>query len=303
MCKRQIEWEASVYKRVHGNGCPYITGQKTLSGFNDLATTNPRLANEWHPTKNGRLSPKDVRANSNKSVWWLYPYDDPRTKKHFDFEWQARIEDRSNGGECPYLSGQKIYVGFNDLATTHPRIAKEWHPKKNKNITPQKVTAHSTKKIHWMCPVCGTTYKMAVTERTKGCGCPMCSGTKGEKAVEEILKGNDIKYKKQNRFSDRLYKKELRDDFAILNSNNNVIGTIEYNGEQHYFPIDFAGLGDEHAEDEFRTLQLRDKIKSDYLKAHGIPQLIIPYTEFDDIEKLTVDFLRSIGAIDSVKAA
>ena len=42
-----------------------------MPGYNDLATTNPELAAEWHPTKNGMLTPHDVTAGSNKKVWWL----------------------------------------------------------------------------------------------------------------------------------------------------------------------------------------------------------------------------------------
>ena len=38
-----------------------------------MATVNPRLASEWHPTKNGDLTPKDIYANSRKKVWWLCP--------------------------------------------------------------------------------------------------------------------------------------------------------------------------------------------------------------------------------------
>lgn len=69
-----------------------------------LAETNPELAKEWHPTKNGALKPTDVTADSNRKVWWLLPYDDPKTGKHFDFEWEATINHRNNGAGCPFLS-------------------------------------------------------------------------------------------------------------------------------------------------------------------------------------------------------
>ncbi len=35
-----------------------------------LAEVNPALAKEWHPTKNGDLTPFDFAAKSNKKVWW-----------------------------------------------------------------------------------------------------------------------------------------------------------------------------------------------------------------------------------------
>ena len=61
-----------------------------------LAAVRPDLLSEWHPTKNGDLTPYDVRPCSDKKVWWHLPYEDPKTGKHFDFEWEARISNRRN---------------------------------------------------------------------------------------------------------------------------------------------------------------------------------------------------------------
>ncbi|MCM1259036.1 MAG: zinc-ribbon domain-containing protein [Roseburia sp.] len=79
-----------------------------IIGFNDLATTHPQLVKEWHPTKNGNVKPIDVSAGSNKKVWWLYSYDDPKTGKHFDFEWQAIIHHRANGIGCPLIRSSRM---------------------------------------------------------------------------------------------------------------------------------------------------------------------------------------------------
>ncbi len=117
-------------------------------GVNDLATVNPELAKQWHPTKNGDLTPRDVTRTSHKKVWWFLPYDDPNTGKHFDFEWPARIDRRKDG--CPFISGQKVWVGYNDLMTTHPQLAAQWHPTKNGNLTPKDVTVNSNKSVWWL---------------------------------------------------------------------------------------------------------------------------------------------------------
>ena len=42
--------------------CPYCTNRKVLAGFNDLATLEPAVAKEWHPTLNGALTPEMVTA-------------------------------------------------------------------------------------------------------------------------------------------------------------------------------------------------------------------------------------------------
>ena len=46
---------------------------KLVKGENDLATVNPVLAKEWHPTKNENLNPEDITSGSSKEVWWLCP--------------------------------------------------------------------------------------------------------------------------------------------------------------------------------------------------------------------------------------
>ena len=53
-------------------GCPYLTNDAVWVGFNDLATTHPEVAAQWHPTKNGNLTPEMVTAGSNQLAWWLF---------------------------------------------------------------------------------------------------------------------------------------------------------------------------------------------------------------------------------------
>ena len=110
-----FEWEAKVYARNEYPGCPFLNGHSIWTGFNDLATINPELAAQWHPTKNGDLKPTQVTANSGYKVWWLLHYDIPNDYfieslkgKHFDFEWESTIANRSSGFECPFLSGRAI---------------------------------------------------------------------------------------------------------------------------------------------------------------------------------------------------
>lgn len=62
---------------VLNEGCPYLIGQKVWPGYNDLKTLYPELAQEWHPVKNGKLTPSNITAGSSKLVWWYLPYDDP----------------------------------------------------------------------------------------------------------------------------------------------------------------------------------------------------------------------------------
>tara|TARA_B110000263_G_C15080127_1_gene405925 strand:+ start:139 stop:576 length:438 start_codon:yes stop_codon:yes gene_type:complete len=93
------EWEAVIYSRSEGSSCPFCSGRKA-SKTNNLQVDNPKLASEWHPTKNRDLRPEDFRPHSHKKVWWQCP----RSDKH---EWQTVIYSRSKEHGCPYCSGNK----------------------------------------------------------------------------------------------------------------------------------------------------------------------------------------------------
>ena len=111
------------------------------------------ILNQWHPTKNGNLEPVNVAACSGKKVWWFLPYNDPITGKHFDFEWQANVANRVNRNQgCPFLSGKRVWAGFNDIQTTHPDVAKQWHPTKNGEVTPLNISAGSMYEAWWLLP-------------------------------------------------------------------------------------------------------------------------------------------------------
>ena len=131
------------------------------------------LLNEWDYKKNGCLVPENVTAGSEKKVWWCLPYNDKKTGKHFNFEWKSQINNRANGAGCPFLSGHKVWKGFNDLATIHPELTAEWDYEKNK-LLPSEVTAGSRKSVGWKCKDCGYRWKTAVVDRNKT-GCPKCA--------------------------------------------------------------------------------------------------------------------------------
>ena len=66
--KRQHMWQAVISSRATGKNCPYCTGRRPVPGQNDLLTTHPQLASQWHPTKNGKLTPRDVSKCSGRKV-------------------------------------------------------------------------------------------------------------------------------------------------------------------------------------------------------------------------------------------
>lgn len=170
-CDKGHEWEAKVDQRSRQkSGCPYCSGNRVIIGETDLATLMPELSTQWHPTKNLNLSPSQIKKSSNKKVWWLCD------KGH---EWKTSVGARTgkNGTGCPYCSGQRVAVGENDLATVNPKLAKEWHPYKNGDLTPNDVTKGSDKKVWWVCKI-GHEWESRIANRNNGNGCPHCRKAK-----------------------------------------------------------------------------------------------------------------------------
>jgi hypothetical protein len=176
------EWETTGNARVsNGSGCPVCAGKAVVTGVNDMATTHPELAADWHPSKNGDLTPQAVVAGTEKKVWWRHA--DPSCIVPGGHEWGATGAARARlGSGCPACSGNAVVTGVNDMATTHPELAADWHPSKNGDLTPQTVGAGTDKKVWWKhsdssCVVPGGhEWETEGWNRVKGNGCPACSG-------------------------------------------------------------------------------------------------------------------------------
>jgi hypothetical protein len=167
-CDLGHEWEATVHKRTSGgHGCAVCSGWRVLAGFNDLAAQFPDIAAQWHPTRNGDLTPDQVSKGSGKKLWW---------RCDLGHEWEATASDRTyQGNGCPVHSGKKLLAGYNDLATVFPDVAQQWHPTKNGDRTPEQVLAGTNAKAWWRCEL-GHEWEVAVSKRTsQGTGCSTCN--------------------------------------------------------------------------------------------------------------------------------
>lgn len=176
-CKNGHEWEAVIAHRSSGSGCPYCANKKVQIGYNDLATTDPELAAEWHPSKNGSLFPTDLTRGSGIKVWWICK------KGH---EWCTSPNKRTaEKNSCPYCSNKKVLHGYNDLATTNPKLAAEWHPTRNGILSANDVTESSGKKVWWKCSR-GHSWQSSVCNRQKR-NCPFCEKQSKTSFPEQAL--------------------------------------------------------------------------------------------------------------------
>ena len=133
----------------------------------------PHLIKEWHPTKNGELTPDDYTHGSDKKVWWV-------CDKGHSFSTSVSDRTRQKPIGCKYCAGKRASKE-NNLEILFPEIAKEWHPSKNNDLRPNQVTRASTKKVWWECTK-GHSYESTIANRTRQkTGCPYCAGKKASK--------------------------------------------------------------------------------------------------------------------------
>ena len=129
------------------------------------------LSQEWHPLKNDKLKPEQFTPGSERKVWWLC------SRGH---EWAATVNNRTGkGNSCPYCSGRIPSKDYS-LAVKFPNLVKQWHPTKNKDLTPDQVTPGSGKKVWWKCNS-GHEWESRIGHRTNGTGCPYCAGQRATK--------------------------------------------------------------------------------------------------------------------------
>lgn len=239
LCEKGHSYLMAIKKRTAGRGCSYCAGKKVLTGFNDLATKDPNLAKQWHPSKNGDLTPEQIMAGSSQLVWWQCE------KGH---EWEISPNYRKSKN-CPYCSGRRVIIGYNDFAKSFPKIAKEWHPSKNSTLEPIDKTVGSRYKAWWLCEK-GHEWQARIGERTgHKTNCPVCAlgkqTSKAEKEIASHLINQGISIETSNR--SLLNGKEI--DIFIPDKNI----AIEFNGL--FWHSEEAGKGKDYHYNKWNSLQ------------------------------------------------
>lgn len=129
----------------------------------------------------------------------------------------------------------------------------------------------NTTKISIICPIHGVFEQTPAAHKQKQ-GCPLCNISKGEDSIKLFLEKNNIIFERQKRFKECRNIRPLPFDFYLPEHNI----CIEYNGKQHYKPINYWG-----GEDGFNLRQIRDKIKMEYCHKNNITLITIKYDDSD----------------------
>lgn len=169
------EWNQSILSRVNGNTYRAMSHIGVFETFKEWALNNkPELLDEWDYELN-KFDPNEYSSAEKERVHWVKEVE--KNGKIFKLRWEATIEARKYGAECPQLSNQKVTEGFNDFATYCKEnnldyLLEQWS---DRNILkPNEVPPFANRKIIWHCKTCEGIWSATPNER-KTRGCPYCS--------------------------------------------------------------------------------------------------------------------------------
>lgn len=194
----------------------------------------------------------------------------------------------TNGAGCPKCGKAKAIKGETKSQEKFEEEMYEVNPYieirgKYKN-THTKILCH--------CHLCNTDwYGYPANLLNLSAGCPGCNASTGEQAMYTALKRIGIPFISQHTIPECKYERHLK--FDAFDIKDNI--AFEFNGEQHYRPVDFAGKGDEWARDHFDITKKRDDAKYQYCDDHDIKMIIAPYWERNNIENYLRQKLKELN--------
>lgn len=257
-------WQSQIKSRINGIGCPICSGRK-VARSNSLLIRFPEISKLWHPNKNGNLLPSMVTPFSGKIVWWKCP-------EGSDHEWSSTVANVVNGSTCPVCMNRKI-TASNNLFVLYPELIEEWDFVKNKDIIPTKLSSGSKIKVWWTCKN-NNEHRWFATIKdrtTKGSGCPFCAIKLNisELKMLEIIKKVFLLQRILYRYKPKWLKRMELDVYLPK-----LKLAFEYQGQQHFRPIDFFG-----GEQVYIEQVKRDKLKKKLCENRNISLIYIFYNE------------------------
>jgi len=265
ICKTHGEFKQSPASHLLGSGCPNCLLRPKMTKEYFLQKAKEKHGEKYDYSK--------VKFSSiSKSVIIICPIHGP-------YEQKPKNHLRSG---CPYCGGSyklntEVFIEKANL------IHDQLYSYANS------VYINSSTKIEIICPYHGRFLQLP-SSHLQGHGCKNCRNSRGEFRIEKYLKQFKIKYESQFSFADCRNTYPLSFDFAIFN--NGKMALIEYNGEQHYTPINFGSKGDRKP--DLELIKKNDSIKKDYCEKNKLQLLIIKYTDFNQIEEIVYEYIKEI---------
>lgn len=255
--------EKTLDKIIHRNqGCKYCAYERLGK--------RTRISTDMIIKRCNELEIKYIdRYSFNGETWIKYICTKHKNKGVQNISWY-HLKTCSFG--CPHFYGK--YKTTEDFITEIKTI--------NSDIKIIGEYKGSEIPIKCQCIKCGHIWSPIGRSLKYGQGCPMCKSSKGEKRISNFLQSHKIKFESEMKFQNCKNERMLRFDFYLPDYNL----CIEYDGEQHYKPVDFANKGHKWAVSLYEQNKERDKIKNQFCKNHNIQMLRIPHWELNNIENI-----------------
>lgn len=148
------------------------------------------------------------------------------------YEYVVKETELKRGSKCPVCSGKRVFVGYNDLATTNPDIVKFLSDKDDG----YRYTRGSSKRIQVICPICGYKKYMKIEDLVYngGLSCPRCSDglSYPNKFAFNVFEQLNEQYEEyQSEYSPDWLGQMRYDNYIVLKDGSEII--VEMDGGFH----------------------------------------------------------------------
>jgi len=254
ICKKHGEFKQTAYSHLKGSNCPscYLESKfKTTENF--IIDANNIHSDKYDYSK-------AIYKKNNIPIEII-------CKNHGSFYQQPSVH--LNNGNCPICADE------NKKLTRIQFLLNSIKIHGNTYDYSKSIYVNNYTKTEIICSKHGSFFQ-SPNFHMLGQGCPSCNNSIMENYISKILNENNILYERQKTFDDCRNINKLPFDFYLPEFNI----CIEYNGKQHYEPIDYFG-----GVDTLKYIVNNDNIKKEFCKNNQIKYFEIPYTE-KEIEKI-----------------
>lgn len=265
------EWETKPNALLNEHGCPKCGEKQKIQ---KLTKTHEEFIQELE------------QINTDIEVLGTYVNGQTKIKCKCEIcthEWEATPNDLLQRSGCPKCAGT--------MKLTHEEFINRMK-KINSDIEILGTYVNSSTKIKCKCKICEHEWEATPNNLLRGSGCAKCKITKGEKRIAQYLDNLGIEYIYNMGYFNDLVSVNgglMRPDFIIPS----LKIWIEYDGIQHFEPVNFIGaMSEEQVQERFEYTQQNDQIKNQYAKDNNWTLIRIPYWDIDNIEQILDSYLK-----------
>lgn len=199
-----------------------------------------------------------------------------------EHQWSTRPQVLIRGSGCPVCASVKRIKPFQKVFQEVQKVHK------GTMLLNESTYNSVTKKAVFTCKTCGHSWQQLPRVVINGCGCPLCAMSKYQDKVKKILTDLKVPFVFDrgigncvNPQSGRL----LRFDFILSNPNNCKM-LIQVDGKQHFIQM--------RETIPIQKYKMRDSIKNNYAKAHGIVLIRVAGKRFGTVKHITIEHLQTL---------